>query len=510
MSAPAATLRRSEAPAVRAVWPLLVLLLVLAVTQWRAATQRSFWEDEAWTATVAALPLGQIPAATAADYHPPLYYLLLALWGRTAGFDEPGLRAFSILWLAAAAVGTYAVGTALLARRVGLIAAALFVCSPLTLAYGHNIRYYSMAAALSLGAVLGCGLYLRTGLRRYLALYVVAGLALLYTVYLSFTVVAACAVWWLVRTLRERGPRGLGPWLLAHGLIAAGFAPWLSVVSAQADRGLAPAAHGLGWLTSIALRVALVGFAFTSGESLSPLSPITWAGLALTALCLVAALLPGARARAWLPALLVTVVVAAGALITVGAGYPVSAPQALARRIFFALPLFLLWVAAGVAALRPPRPALVAAALLAVAAVGGLNYYADRQLFQPFLAVPWRAIVGQVAAGATPADVVICNQADTTCGYYVKRAGLTPHAPAEGAALARERGAPVWWVQVNLAGDVYVQDAELRLLDELRSSASAEEVWQFTPQDPGIRWLKQALLRQNDYAYRVTLLHLSP
>lgn len=103
-----------------------------------------------------------------------------------------------------------------------------------------------------------------------------------------------------------------------------------------------------------------------------------------------------------MPALFVAAVVALGALITVGAGYPVSAPQALARRIFFALPLFLLWLAAGVAALRPPRSGLVAAALITVAAVGGLNYFADRQLFQPFLAAhgarsppEWRPAPGQ-------------------------------------------------------------------------------------------------------------------
>jgi hypothetical protein len=499
------------APAARSPWPALaLLLLVLLAAQWRAATERSFWEDEAWTATVVALPLGQIPAATAADFHPPLYYLLLAVWARAFGLDEPGLRAFSILWASAAALAVYALGAGLISRRAGLIAAALFVCSPLTLAYAHNARYYSMAAALAAAAVLGCDQYLRTGLRRYLALYAVAGLALLYTVYLGFTVLAVCAVWWLARAWRSGGPRALGPWLLAHGLIAAGFAPWLPVLLAQTGRGLAPAVSGAGWVTGLALRAALVGFAFSAGESLSPLSPVTWVGLALTAVCLVAALLPAARPRAWAPALLLAGVVALAALVSVSAGYPNSAPQALARRIFFALPLFLVWVAAGAAALRPPRGALAAAGLVAVGVVGGLNYFADRQLFQPFIAVPWRAIVGQVAAGAGPDDVVICNRADTTCGFYVRRAGLTPHGPEEGAALARERRAPVWWVQVHLAGDVYAQDAELRLLDALRAGASGAQEWQFAPQDPGIRWLKRQLLGQNDYAYRVTLVRLAP
>lgn len=105
---------------------------------------------------------------------------------------------------------------------------------------------------------------------------------------------------------------------------------------------------------------------------------------------------------------------------------------------------------------------------------------------------------------------MICNQADTTCGFYVRRVGLAPHAPAEGAAVVRERGSPIWWIYAHLAGDVYAQDAELQLLDELRAGASGEEVWQFTPQDPGIRWLKQTLLGQNDYAHRVTLVRLAP
>ena len=78
---------------------IALMALVLLLTQGYAAATRSFWTDEVWTLSVIGAPLAEIPARTAENLHPPLYFLLAALWARLVGTGELALRALSILSL---------------------------------------------------------------------------------------------------------------------------------------------------------------------------------------------------------------------------------------------------------------------------------------------------------------------------------------------------------------------------------------------------------------------------
>ena len=62
----------------------------------RGFYQREFWFDEAFTGILVKLGWGEMFYNIAADVHPPLYYVLLKIWGTLFGFSDIVLRSFSV------------------------------------------------------------------------------------------------------------------------------------------------------------------------------------------------------------------------------------------------------------------------------------------------------------------------------------------------------------------------------------------------------------------------------
>ena len=191
---------------------LLGLLAILLASQFSLASQRSFWEDEAATARLSGLSLSEIVSQRAQDNHPPLYWLLASLWGRVFGQDELGLRSFSILCLAGVLVLVFMLAGILYSGRAAGLAGVLLVASPFVLTYGYNARYYAFAAGLSLLALLGAYRYLEGRKPWALPLYTLAGIALIYTIYMGATVLLGLNLWLLVRALRRREPLPVALW----------------------------------------------------------------------------------------------------------------------------------------------------------------------------------------------------------------------------------------------------------------------------------------------------------
>ena len=70
----------------------------------------SFWADEAFTALVMKMPVGDIWNVLLGDVHPPFYYYFGALWGRLFGFSEISLRLASFIFLLGACFFVYKIG----------------------------------------------------------------------------------------------------------------------------------------------------------------------------------------------------------------------------------------------------------------------------------------------------------------------------------------------------------------------------------------------------------------
>ena len=491
---------------------LLATLLIVALgLQLAAAAQKSFWEDETWTATIIRTSLDNIIQAAAHDVHPPLYFLTLALWGRIFGYTELALRSFSIVFVAMTFALTFKLAFEMLGGRTAFIAVALLALSPFFLMYGHNARYYAMSAVLSLVVALSTYKYQVSRRLIFVTTYVVGSAILLYIVYTASAVVLSCCIWGLMQWKKQNNPRSiLVIWLLAQGIVVLLYLPWLHVLTSTARTQISMSAVSSSLIVEIIKRVTYLSFVFSVGETLSALNPLALIGLSIT---IVIGVLGVANNRSstnsWL-ILLLTVVESYNIIISIITIYPQSAFQALPNRTFYVFPFFVMWLASGISRMKTKNALMISSVLFVVYGVGIFDYFTYRQYLKPHLAVPWRTILNTIQAEAHQNSVVICNQADTTCPYYVARYGFEPYSPQNWPTLAQQRHSEVWWINSNLGAQIYDKNSEAEILQEIKKKYRTAMVANYAPQDPSIRWLKMTLLNQrDDYEYRVNVFKFS-
>jgi mannosyltransferase len=80
--------------------PLTLALILVAglLLRLHTASTRSIWFDEAWSWRMSQFPLAELIERTAADVHPPLYYLLLKAWTAAFGDSPLAMRSLSALF----------------------------------------------------------------------------------------------------------------------------------------------------------------------------------------------------------------------------------------------------------------------------------------------------------------------------------------------------------------------------------------------------------------------------
>ncbi len=487
---------------------LTIIILVSAGLLLLAAGQKSFWYDEAYSAAAAGHGLQSLPQSLSEDVHPPLLLLVLGAWGSVFGFDELGLRSLSILFAILALLLTFWLARILLDERAALAATAVLGLSPLFIMFAHNARYYALSACLALLAVLAMLRHQDAGKRRDLLLYGLAAVALLYLLYPAAILLLLCNLWWFGLWSCQRSSSRLKAWLLAQAFVILAYLPGLVILlqtlGRYSDSTLIPA-----WAFELSKRLGYAAYVFALGETLSPLNPFAWLGLALVGgLFFWAALAHRRRAGFWLAASFF-----AGALFLNGVLSLNSAVsltwQSLPLRAFYALPFLSICLGAGLSALRPRLALAAGALLLLVYVAAGVNYLAGRQYLRPMIAVPWRQVFDYIQQTALPGSQVICSRGDYACGYYAARYGFTPQTAAQFTELSRSRPGEIWWVQTNLGGETAGDQEEQVLLQQALAGRLAVKVTNYAPQDASIRWLKARLLGQEDYAYRLQVYRFS-
>ncbi len=133
-----------------------IVLLALGVRMWRVGAP-SIWVDEAFSVWLARKGWELITWVVQLDQHPPMYYLLLAGWGRVWGWGEAAVRSLSALWGALAVWMAFRIGREIGGTRLGMGLAFLLTLSPLHVQYGREARMYALLVfwwALALWGVL--------------------------------------------------------------------------------------------------------------------------------------------------------------------------------------------------------------------------------------------------------------------------------------------------------------------------------------------------------------------
>jgi len=177
--------------------------------------------DEGWSIAHAALGLADALIITAADVHPPLYYLLLGAWQRLAGTELFTARTLSVMLSTTAVALTYPAAKAWSSSsRAALWAAYLMAWLPPAVYYGGVVRMYAAVPSLVLLATYGA---LRPG--RRLALIIGAAGAML-TLYHAFWALCALALYTLGRATWQRDRQTVHALVASFGIAGALFAPW--------------------------------------------------------------------------------------------------------------------------------------------------------------------------------------------------------------------------------------------------------------------------------------------
>ena len=179
--------------------------------------------------------------ATIRRRRPFVYYVVAWAWGSVFGLGEVGLRSLSALAGTATIPVAYGAGAVLVSRRAGLVAAALVAVNPFLVWYSQEARSYALLAFLGAASVLAFGVALRrTAGGGSRGGRIVSALAIA-THYFAVFLVAAEAVWLLVR-LRPRRP------VVLASLIPAATAPRPRAARARPARerrgGRRVGAHG--------------------------------------------------------------------------------------------------------------------------------------------------------------------------------------------------------------------------------------------------------------------------
>jgi 4-amino-4-deoxy-L-arabinose transferase-like glycosyltransferase len=268
---------------------LLAIVLLGFALRLYALDGQSLWYDEGVTAMVAQRDLVELTRWTANDIQPPLYYYVVAGWGRLAGWSEWALR-FPSAWFGTAAIPLLAVLAFRLSRlrSAALIAALLAAFHPLLVYYAQEARMYTLLVLLG---ILAAYLLVRVAepQRRSLRLwvgYVAAATAAIYTHYFAIFLLVGLGCAWLldasrVARTRHAGSREPAPmwqaaepgrrdgtwWLplvVANAAVAVLYLPWLAnlVTRLRVDRSY--------WTGTLKLHEALLDVAlrFTSGETM--------------------------------------------------------------------------------------------------------------------------------------------------------------------------------------------------------------------------------------------------
>jgi hypothetical protein len=388
--------RRELGPA-RLAEALLIVGVLVAGAALRAVARSGLWIDEAISAQIASLPVGELLEALRHDGHPPLFYVLLRGWTSLAGTSDVALRSLSLLCSLAALPMAWFAGKRYAGRPGAVAFLVLLASSPFAIRYATEARMYALVMALVLAAWLAVQRALEhPSPARLLLVSVLAG-TLLLTQYWSFYLWLATTVVLAVAALRSRSRRDAV--LRTLTAVLAGvvlFLPWVPAMLVQLGR------TGTPWGT--AARPAPVIVSLIAGV---PSGEAQLLGAGLVVLVALALFASGGTSRrieldlATRPKARPELAVVGGTLLLgIVAGY-VGGLASESRYLSVVVPLFLLVAAYGVT--RLPSRAVrtgVLAVLAATGLLGGIANAGDERTQAPEIA---RAINDRLG----PDDVVV-------------------------------------------------------------------------------------------------------
>ncbi|MCM1262407.1 MAG: hypothetical protein NC313_06765 [Butyrivibrio sp.] len=193
---------------------------------------RYIWADEAYTLSLIKHGYAQICKITAADVHPPLYYILLKFCIQPFRYSIIAAKIFSI----APFVLILVIGGGRLKKifneKVSLIFMILFLLYPFLLAYAIEIRMYSLAALFVFINGIYAYEYYEENTKKSYWIWIISGVCASYTHYFAMVSVGIIYCILLAAAFLKK-KRILKQWSAAVLITAVLYLPWIGSFISQ-------------------------------------------------------------------------------------------------------------------------------------------------------------------------------------------------------------------------------------------------------------------------------------
>ena len=209
------------------IWIILLLGLIIRLI----LLDQSLWLDEAIN-VVNAKNLSLLDFITKypiGDFHPPLYFAILWIWGHVFGFSEISVRLPSVI-LAVATLGlTYLIGKDLFSKKIGLLTALILTLAPLHIYYSQEARMYSLSC---FAAALSFYFLIRLVQGKSWLGYILSLVLLLYSGYLVYLILPSQLIFvlWSKKSFLKKV-------VLSQIISLICLVPWLSIFNQQLQTG---------------------------------------------------------------------------------------------------------------------------------------------------------------------------------------------------------------------------------------------------------------------------------
>jgi uncharacterized membrane protein len=221
---------------------VVILILATLLRQWNLGAE-SAWIDEAYSIELVKHSLVEIITGTAADQHPPLYYLLLHFWLRI-GSGVTYARLLSVILGVINIAQILHFGYKTGGVYIGLIGALLLAISPMHVWYSQEIRMYMLLLCLTTASTTALWWALRNKHFLYWFLYCLFSILALYTHYFAAFIILTQGIWVLTWMLKGYSKNDLWKWIASTVITGLLFLPWLPTAINQARF------HTMTWVES--------------------------------------------------------------------------------------------------------------------------------------------------------------------------------------------------------------------------------------------------------------------
>lgn len=147
--------------------------------------RQSIWFDESYSSYITRFDYPTMLKFTAADVHPPLYYVILKTWAHFFGHTDFAMRTLSAILGAAAIVFVFLWLKYKHGASAAILGSLMMAISPVFVRYGQEMRMYTLVTLIVFAATYFLQLAIDNGAKKWWVIYAILVAAGMYTHYFA-------------------------------------------------------------------------------------------------------------------------------------------------------------------------------------------------------------------------------------------------------------------------------------------------------------------------------------